>query len=204
MTEIVRLYLEMGRHLLQDARPSDYFNQIYDDPLFQQYPFDMLHILQRTMQSPKQHPEGDVWNHTMLVIDEAAKVKSKSKNPTAFLWAALLHDIGKATTTKNRKGKITSYNHDKVGATLAREFLSQFTEDNVFIDEVCGLIRYHMQILYVVNGLPFADIEGMKRNTDVHEVALLGLCDRIGRLNSNTKEEERHIKQFLKACESVS
>ena len=204
MTEIVRLYLEMGRHLLQDARPSDYFNQIYDDPLFQQYPFDMLHILQRTMQSPKYHPEGNVWNHTMLVIDEAAKVKSKSKNPTAFLWAALLHDIGKATTTKNRKGKITSYNHDKVGATLAREFLSQFTEDNVFIDEVCGLIRYHMQILYVVNGLPFADIEGMKRNTDVHEVALLGLCDRIGRLNSNTKEEERHIKQFLKACESVS
>lgn len=204
MTEIVRLYLEMGRHLLQDARPSDYFNQIYDDPLFQQYPFDMLHILQRTMQSPKHHPEGNVWNHTMLVIDEAAKVKSKSKNPTAFLWAALLHDIGKATTTKNRKGKITSYNHDKVGATLARDFLSLFTEDNVFIDEVCGLIRYHMQILYVVNGLPFADIEGMKRNTDVHEVALLGLCDRIGRLNSNTKEEERHIKQFLKACESVS
>ncbi len=203
MTEVLRLCLEMEHHLLEDARPSDYFNEICGDPLFQQHPFDMLHNLKKTMQSPKHHPEGNVWNHTMLVVDEAAKVKSRSKNPTEFLWAALLHDIGKVPTTKNKMGKITSYNHDTVGAALAREFLSQFTDDNVFIGEVCGLIRYHMQILYVLNGLPFADIEGMKRNTDVHEVALLGLCDRLGRFNSNIKEEEKHIKQFLKACESV-
>lgn len=66
MTEVLRLYLEMEHHLLEDARPSDYFNEIYGIPLFQQHPFDMLHNLKKTMQSPKHHPEGNVWNHTML------------------------------------------------------------------------------------------------------------------------------------------
>lgn len=203
VTDLYSLYLEMEGHLLQDVHPSDYLNGIYDHPLFRQYPFDMLHKLKQTMQSPKHHPEGNVWNHTLLVVDEAAKVKSESKNPRVFLWAALLHDIGKASTTKHRKGKITSYNHDKVGAVLARDFLAQFTEDYRFIDEICGLIRYHMQILFVVNNLPFVDIDGMKRHTDIHEIALFSLCDRLGRLNSNPKEERKHIKQFLQACGSV-
>ncbi len=38
------------------------------------------------------------------------------------MWGALLHDLGKAPTTKIRKGKITSYDHDKVGAELVRNF----------------------------------------------------------------------------------
>lgn len=201
---LLKLYKKIEFHLLQDVKPSNYLQEIYGDPLFLQYPFDMLHKLKNTMQSPKYHPEGNVWNHTLLVIDEAAKVKQKSKNPTIFMWAAILHDIGKASTTKSKKGKITSYGHDKVGAMLAQEFLSQFVDDNDFIHEVCELIRYHMQILFVVKGVRFADIEGMLHNTDVNEIALLGLCDRLGRLNSSPKEEENNINLFLQACESFS
>lgn len=198
------LYLEIQSHLMQDDQPSEYLQEIYNTPLFLQYPFDMLHKLKDTMQSPKYHPEGNVWNHTLLVVDEAAKEKNKSKNPRAFMWAALLHDIGKPPTTRIRKGKITSYDHDKVGAKMGREFFSQFEKDDGFVDVVCELIRYHMHILYVVNGLPYADVEGMKRYSDVQEVALLGLCDRLGRSNSNRKEEENNIKLFLQACKSDS
>lgn len=194
------LYAEIEYHLLNDEHPSAYLNKIYNN--LKQYPFTMLHKLKQTMQSPKHHLEGNVWNHTLLVVDEAAKIKSESKNPQVFMWAALLHDIGKVTTTKNRKGKITAYGHDKVGATFAREFLLHFTEDERFIKEVCGLIQYHMQILFVQNKLPFADIEGMKRHTDFHEVGLLGLCDRLGRLNSNLEEEKKNIEIFLQECES--
>lgn len=201
---LLKLYKEIEFHLLEDTKPSNYLQEIYVNPLFLQYPFDMLHKLKNTMQSPKYHPEGNVWNHTLLVVDEAAKVKQKSKNPTVFMWAAILHDIGKECTTKSRKGKITSYNHDKVGAMLAQKFLSQFVDDNDFIDEVCGLIRYHMQILFVVKGAQFADIKEMLHNTDVNEAALLGLCDRLGRLNSNKKEEENNIKLFLQACGTFS
>ena len=83
---------------------------------------------------------------------------------------------------------------------MAAEFLRCFTGDAEFIDRVAALIRYHMQILYVVSGLPFSDIPGMKRQTDIHEVALLGLCDRLGRAGSDRNREERNIKIFLRQC----
>lgn len=60
-----------------------------------------------------------------------------------------------------------------------------------------------MQILFVQNKLPFADIEGMKRDTDYREVGLLGLCDRLGRLNSNPEAEIKNIEHFLQACEKA-
>lgn len=202
MTLIHDIFSELNIHLLQDEQPSLYINEISETPVIKQYPLDMLKNLKRTMQSPKHHPEGNVWNHTMLVVDEAAKVKIESQDRKVFMWSALLHDIGKPDTTRERKGKITSYDHDKLGAELARKFLREFTDEEVFIDKVVELIRWHMQILFVVNNLPFSDVRSMKKKTDIKEVALLGLCDRLGRLGANRSEEERNIKMFLQKCNS--
>ncbi|WP_101698348.1 HDIG domain-containing metalloprotein [Clostridium minihomine] len=197
------LYSEIHVHLMQDIKPSLYLNRISAEPLFQKYPFDMLYKLKSTEQSPEHHPEGNVWNHTMLVVDEAAQVKLKSRNPAVFLWAAFLHDIGKPVTTRHRKGRITAYDHDKVGAELSKQFLQEFTPDSLFIREVSELIRYHMQILFVVKNLPFADIEGMARNTEIREVALLGICDRLGRGSPDRNREQDNIELFLQKCNSV-
>ncbi|HAN21987.1 MAG: phosphohydrolase [Clostridiales bacterium GWF2_36_10] len=198
--KIKDLYNDINNHLLNDQKPSIFLNEIYNNPLFLQYPFKMLYDLKKAEQSPQHHPEGNVWNHTMLVVDEAASQKVKSNNQSVFMWAALLHDIGKPSTTRIRKGKITSYDHDKIGADLAKDFLLQFTDNDDFIKEVSTLIRYHMQILFVVNDLPFADINGMKINTDINEVALLGLCDRLGRTNSDIARERENIRIFLQKC----
>lgn len=194
------LYLEIHEHLLRDGRPSVYLEGVRIHPLFRQHPFVMLYRLQGTEQSPEHHPEGNVWNHTLLVLDEAARVRQESGDPSAFMWAALLHDIGKPAATRVRKGKITAYDHDKLGATLAREFLREFTDDGAFIEKVTNLIRYHMHILFVLKGLPFADIEGMLRDADVFEVALLGLCDRLGRTNCDRAAEEENVRRFLEKC----
>ena len=188
-------------HLMNDERPSAYLESVAGQADFGQYPFSLLHDLKHAEQSPIHHPEGNVWNHTLLVVDEAAKRKDKSKDAKAFMWAALLHDIGKPATTALRKGKITAYNHDKVGARLAREFLSSFSDDARFIDGVCSLILFHMQILYVVKGLPYADIKGMKSLGDIREIALLGLCDRLGRVGYDREAEERNIELFLSKVE---
>lgn len=191
-----KMYQEISNHLLNDQEPSIYLKSICNEQSFKAYPFNMLYELQSTEQSPQHHTEGSVWNHTLMVVDEAAKVKNKSKNPTAFMWAALLHDIGKHPTTRMRRGKITSYDHDKVGAKLCKEFLVEFINDEKFIDEVRGLVRYHMHILFVVKDLPFANIEEMKKQTDIDEVALLGLCDRLGRGKVDREKEEENIKIF--------
>jgi len=197
------LFQEMEAHLLQDEKPSEYFNNIIENEIFHDFPFHMLSNLKKAEQSPQYHPEGNVWNHTMMVIDAAAGVKKRSKNPIVFMWAALLHDIGKPDTTRVRKGKITSYDHDRVGAEMAEKFLNEFTADSNFIQDVVSLVRWHMQILFVVHNLQFADVEQMNQQTDVNEVALLGFCDRMGRLGANRKQEEGNIHLFLKKCKQV-
>lgn len=194
------IFNEMNNHLLHDERPSEYFNSILELPILKEYPFQFLYKLKEAEQSPKYHPEGNVWNHTMLVVDHAAKRKAKSIDEKVFMWAALLHDIGKPDTTRNRKGKITSYDHEKLGAKLTEDFLSEFISDYKFIEEVAVLVRWHMQILHVVKDLPFADIKNMKQEANIFEVALLGLCDRLGRLNVNVREEENNIAVFIKKC----
>lgn len=197
------LFPEMEHHLLVDDAPSVYLNEVSKTKEFAKYPFSLLLQLKKTPQSPVHHPEGNVWNHTMLVIDEAAKRKHESKDSTAFLWAALLHDIGKAETTKTRKGKITAYDHDKASAVRAREFLEIFTEDKDLIQKVTGLVRWHMQILFISRSMKFADINGMKKDTDPEEIALLGLCDRMGRLYADEATELEHVRQFMEKCESL-
>jgi len=204
MTKGNALFEEIEQHLLFDEKPSHFLSGLADTPALGEYPFSMLERLKTTPQSPQYHPEGSVWNHTLLVVDEAAKVRDKSSDLRAFMWAALLHDIGKPATTVRRKSRITSYDHDKAGVPLAIEFLSSFTADAEFIQRVTRLIRYHMQILFVVRDLPFADVEGMLRETDIREVALLGLCDRLGRTGADRQREEENIRSFLNMCDTRS
>lgn len=193
----INLFIEIHKHLLDDKNPSNYLNSVSNNRLFQEAPFSMLIKLKDTMQSPVHHPEGSVWNHTMLVVDEAAEKKSRSKDPEVFMWAALLHDIGKPDTTRYRKGRITSYDHDRTGEPLAREFLAYFSCKEEFTEKVANLVRYHMHILYVLKDLQYGNIDLMRKTADLHELALLGLCDRLGRLNVNRREEEENIKIFL-------
>jgi len=199
--ELTSLVIKYGYEVIA---PVDFEKIINDKGIFAEYPFTFLRALVDTEQSPLHHPEGNVWKHTMLVVDTAAKIKRLSENPRAFMWGALLHDLGKGTTTRIKKGKITSYDHDKVGAELCRKFLEEFTDEAEFIEQVTALVRWHMQTLFVVKNLPFGDIKGMSLDVSIKEIALLSQCDRLGRgeLNeSKIKEEKENIKSFIRKCE---
>jgi len=209
MDEKQKLFDQFHHHLTKDPKPSEYFNEIDETTnIFSEvYPFTMLGDLKRIEQSPQHHPEGNVWNHTMQVVDMAAQNRIKSQEPDVFMWAALLHDLGKAPTTKLRKGRITAYDHDKVGAEMAARFLKEFTKDLVFIDKIVKMVRWHMQILYVVKDLSFANIEKMAEEVSIHEIALLGLCDRLGRQpmsEDKILEEHKNVERFIQKCEQFS
>jgi putative nucleotidyltransferase with HDIG domain len=195
---------EITLHLMKDEKPSDYLKEISSDKEFEQYPFSMLWKLKDTEQSKKYHPEGSVWNHTMLVLDEAAKVRGQSKDSKAFMWAALLHDIGKPGTTRNRKGKITSYDHDKAGEKLSNEFLRVFTDDEELIRNVSAMVRYHMHMLYVLKDLPYGDVAGMLSKVDMEDIALLCRCDRFGRTGADRKAEDAEYDEFLKIIKRMA
>ena len=203
----MELFTEFESHLLLDEKPSDYFNELSKTGLFDvNYPYTMLGDLQKVPQSPKYHPEGNVWNHTMLVVDNASERKQFSQNPRVFMWAALLHDLGKAPATRNTKGRITSYDHDKLGEKLAVEFLKELTNDQVFIRQVSKMVRWHMQILFITKKLPFAELKKMLAEVPAQEIGLLGLCDRLGRGNMTAAkklDEEKSILTFLEKCEEA-
>ncbi|MDP4090393.1 MAG: HDIG domain-containing protein [Bacillota bacterium] len=199
-------FTEISKSLLEDEKPSHFLNTISREARFKEHPFDMLYILKETPQSPVHHPEGSVWNHTLMVVDEAAKRRESCEEKRAFMWAALLHDIGKGPTTKLRKGRITSYDHDRVGMELAESFLKTLTDDSDFIKRVAVIVRWHMQPLFVVKDLPFAKLLDMLEDIKLEEIALFSLCDRLGRGNMDSRkaEEEIHsIETFKDKCREL-
>ena len=138
-------------------------------------------------------------NHTLLVIDKASEYKERSKNKRVFMWAAFLHDLGKLTTTKERKGKITAYGHDLQGEILSRQFLHQVTDDEEFINKVCILVKHHMQPLFYDKKLPYFKEKEIINESDYEEISLLSLADRLGRkglCQEKIKQEEKRIKSF--------
>jgi len=188
-------FLEIEKHLLNDEKPSIYLNEQVENGDFDEYPLSMIKDLLTVEQNPIYHPEGNVFIHAMMVVDEGAIVRERSKDKKAFMWALLLHDLGKKPTTKLRKGKLTSYNHDTVGAKMAREFLEYFNQDEVFINKVISLVRWHMQILFVTKNSRFQNIKQMLEDVDVDEMILVSRCDRLGRGNLNKLKREETLKE---------
>ncbi|HOK43996.1 MAG TPA: HDIG domain-containing protein [Thermoclostridium caenicola] len=203
MDEVRAFFNQIEEHLMKDEKPSVFLEESRNRPEMRSFPFVYLKRLEDVEQSPVHHPEGNVWNHTMLVVDQAARRREKSENPRAFMWAALLHDIGKAVTTRLRKGRITAYDHDKAGEKLAVEFLKACGQEEAFIRAVSALVRWHMQALFVINHLPFAEIEKMKSQVSIREIGLLALCDRLGRPGRDEAREEENIRLFMEKCNSV-
>lgn len=195
-------FLEIEKILLQEEKPSIYIEELLKSGKLNKYPFSMISDLKKIPQNPKYHPEGNVFNHVMMVIDEGIQYRDEATDKRAFMWGLLLHDIGKTPTTKMRKGRLTSHNHDKVGAVMAREFMEYFQEDDKFIALVSSFVRWHMQSLYVNKNLPFKEIDKMVREVNVNDIVLFSLADRLGR-GGVDKYKRREVVNNIKNFEKI-
>lgn len=195
------LFSEIETHLLNDKKPSEYLNSLKGNETFEKAgPFVMLGRLSQVEQSPKYHPEGSVWNHTLMVVDLAAGYRRYSGDMRVFMWSALLHDVGKAVTTKMRKGRITSYYHETEGQRMATEFLRHFTDDERFINSVSMMVKWHMQALHFSKDGVKKSKNNMLSEVPLRDITLLNLCDRLGRggmTEEKVKEEKENLKLFV-------
>lgn len=199
-----KLFNEIDKHLLEDEKPSIFIENLKRDNMLKNSFLSILDDLEDVEQEEKHHPEGNVWIHSMQVVDEAAKLREKANNKKEFMWAALLHDIGKKETTKMRKGRWTSYEHDKVGAEKAKSILEKVVHDEKFVINVKNLIRYHMSYLYIVKNLPFIKPQDIVMDSDIYDVALLTYCDRIGRGEKTLKEKNEILKSINEFIEKIN
>ena len=108
-----------------------------------------LVALQGCPQDVYWHPEGDVWIHTCLVVNEAAtlaKEKGLSEKDTMILmFAALCHDLGKPSTTlTNEAGKIVSPNHGQAGVQPSLAFLKRIGAPKWLVQYIKPLVAEHV------------------------------------------------------------
>ncbi len=192
-------FFKIDEILLQSLKPSDGLKNLINEGYFDNEPFNKIKKLKDIEQPKKYHPEGSVLNHIFLVVDLASEFKKYSNNEKVFMWGAFLHDIGKLTTTKIRNNQISSYNHDIEGEDIAMEILNELTDDKDFKKNVCKLVRWHMQPLFYDKNLKFFKPQDMINDVEYKEIALLSLCDRLGRGNldeDKIKHEKESIEKF--------
>ncbi len=139
-----RVEAELKKALLKAKKPSVFFEELRRMGRLTEW-FAELEALIGVPQNPTYHAEGDVWTHTMMVLDAAAQYRDQTANPFGFMMTALTHDFGKAICTETVDGKIRSYEHETKGLPLIKNFLRRITSENKLIEYVLNLAEYHMK-----------------------------------------------------------
>jgi poly(A) polymerase len=102
-------------------------------------------------QPPQFHPEGDVWVHTLMLLEQLP-----ADCPFTLAWGALLHDVGKPPTFRRAPDRIRFDGHVEVGVAMAAEICRRFRFSNDETRQILALVENHMR---------FADAARMKAST---------------------------------------
>lgn len=121
-----RIWAEVEKWLLKSERPSSGLWAAYELGITEKL-WPEIHALYGCPQDPEWHPEGDVFLHTGLVIDEARRLIDDLPYPkqVAVMLGALCHDFGKPATTTVIDGRIRSLGHEAAGMAPTETFLER-------------------------------------------------------------------------------
>jgi poly(A) polymerase len=108
-------------------------------------------IMKGIAQPPQYHPEGDVFVHTLLLLEKLPAGASKT-----LAWGALLHDVGKPPTFRVAPDRIRFDGHVDVGVKMAAEILRRLRFSNDDIDQILALVNHHMR---------FGQVQRMNQST---------------------------------------
>lgn len=105
-------------------------------------------------QPPQFHPEGDVWKHTLLMLEQL-----KAGGSQTLAWGVLLHDVGKPPTFTPPSGpgdRIRFNEHVEVGTKMAEDICRRLRFSNEDADQIAALVANHLR---------FKDVPQMKTST---------------------------------------
>ena len=135
---------ELRKVLLGSEKPSVFFEVLREMDQLDVW-FPELKALIGVEQDPVYHPEGDVWVHTMEVVDRAAKYRDRVSDPYSFMLLALTHDLGKTVTTEIVKGRIHAYDHENRGIPIAEAFIRRISGEKDVMRYVKNMLPLHMR-----------------------------------------------------------
>ena len=145
-----RIWGEIEKLLLRAWRPSLGFTVARSLGVIDQL-FPEMKALIGCPQEPEWHPEGDVWVHTLMVIDEArGRIDDLDHaDQLIVMLGAVTHDFGKPVTTALIDGRIRSLNHEEEGVAPAGAFLDRLNIHSIdgkdVRQQVLGLVAHHLK-----------------------------------------------------------
>lgn len=143
-------------------------------------------------QPPEYHPEGDVWIHTRMLLEDLPP-----GCPSTLAWGALLHDVGKPPTFKSAKqtgDRIRFDDHDEVGARMAEEICRRFRFSGDDTEQIVSLVASHMRFKDVMQMRPatlkrFVRLPRFDEHLELHRLD----CQASHRMLGNWE----YIRKFL-------
>jgi poly(A) polymerase len=137
--------------------------ELLDEARLLQHVLPEVKAMQGVAQPPEFHPEGDVWIHTLIMLEGL-------RNPTPTLaLGVLLHDVGKPPTFSVRE-RIRFDNHVEVGASMAEDICNRLRLPSRETERVVQLVRHHLR---------FKDFPQMRRSTQLRFVRLEGFDEHL-------------------------
>jgi tRNA nucleotidyltransferase (CCA-adding enzyme) len=147
-----RVFGEIEKLLLKAGRPSRGLALLKAWGMLPVIAPELL-PLEATPQDPAWHPEGDVWVHTLQVVDEAAALLADLADDRprqlVVMLGALCHDVGKPQTTRFEDGRIRSRGHEEAGLPLTRALLDRWNVQTLLGYDVRGqalaMVAHHLK-----------------------------------------------------------
>ena len=184
-----RIWGEVEKILLRAPRPSVGLTLAMELGVIEQL-FPEMAALVGCEQEPEWHPEGDVWTHNLLVIDEAAARTDGLSHPqhVALMLGAVSHDFGKPATTAMVDGRIRTYNHEEAGVAPTVAFLDRLNIHSLdgydVRQQVVGLVANHLKPGMwhkATQGVGDGAFRRLARKVDLELLARLAKADCLGR-----------------------
>ena len=129
-------------------------------------------------QPPQYHPEGDVWEHTLRMLDLLPSWKGQ-ENDDRLAWAVLMHDVGKALTRSENETGIHFYGHVREGEKIAEKLMRRLKFSRADMETILALIHCHMLFIHVQEMRPnrlkrFLRMPDFDLHLELHRLDCLG------------------------------
>ena len=183
-----RVWGEIEKLLLQAARPSIGLALALDLGVVERVLPELLPLV-GCAQEPEWHPEGDVWVHTLMVVDEAVTQSHDLDRPqrTAIMLGAVCHDLGKPSTTAFIDGRIRSLDHEQAGVEPTLRLLDRLNVHSIggydVREQVVGLVAHHLKpgMLHKAGNAGDGAFRRLAQKVDLELLARLARADCRGR-----------------------
>lgn len=197
-----RLWFEFKKLLLKSPWPSIGLQALRQTRALNMFP--ELRALLECPQEPLWHPEGDVWTHTLMVLDEAATLAREEElnehESLVCLLGALCHDLGKPKCTHVEDGRVKSPRHESLGKSPTESFLKSIGAPEKVIKDVIPLVVEHLkpyQLFKERERVSDAAIRRLACRVSIPRLLRVAKADFLGRTTPEALTREDHAGRWL-------